>query len=84
MRKATTISRAEMHSPVVPIVIVMIVLAIGILGYIAYSLGAFGKFLPAAAHLRGAHTGSRRNGRADTYSHCRADRHAGADTAADL
>ena len=37
------------RSPVVPIVIVMIVSAIGILGYIAYSLGAFGKFLPAAA-----------------------------------
>lgn len=39
----------QKRSPVVPIVIVMIVLAIGILGYIAYSLGAFGKFLPAAA-----------------------------------
>ena len=37
-----------------------------------------------AEFIRQAITGSRRNGRADTYSHGRADRHAGADTAADL
>ena len=75
----------QKRSPVVPIVIVMIVLAIGILGVHCVQPRCVRQVLTRCRHTyAGAHTGSRRNGRADTYPHRRADRHAGADTAADL